>query len=86
VGMGAGFWTNLGDSKGSRFRTGLGMPHDAFYASGTFGQYVIIVPSERLVIVRFGISGNQYDIGGVSRLVADVIAATGNKGRVAARN
>jgi CubicO group peptidase (beta-lactamase class C family) len=86
VGIGAGFWTNLGDSKGSRFRTSLGMPHDAFYASGTFGQYVIIVPSERLVIARFGISGNQYDIAGVSRLVADVIAATGGKGHVAAGN
>jgi hypothetical protein len=45
VGMGAGFWTNLGDSKGSRYRTGLGMPRDAFYASGVMGQYVIIVPS-----------------------------------------
>jgi CubicO group peptidase (beta-lactamase class C family) len=78
-GLGAGFWTNLGDSKGSRFRTSLGMPRDAFYASGTFGQYVIIVPSERLVVARFGISGNQYDIAGVSRLVADVIAATGGK-------
>jgi CubicO group peptidase (beta-lactamase class C family) len=83
VGMGAGFWTNLGDSKGSRYRTSLGMPRDAFYASGVLGQYVIIVPSERLVIARFGISGNQYDIAGVSRLVADVIAATGNKGHVA---
>jgi CubicO group peptidase (beta-lactamase class C family) len=62
------------------------MPHDAFYASGTFGQYIIVVPSERLVIVRFGISGNRYDIEGVSRLVADVIAATGNTGRVAAGN
>jgi CubicO group peptidase (beta-lactamase class C family) len=86
AGMGAGFWTNLGDSKGSRFRTGLGMPRDAFYASGVLGQYVIIVPSERLVIARFGISGNQYDIEGVSRLVTDVIAATGNRGRVAAGN
>ena len=76
AGMGAGFWTNLGDSKGSRYRTSLGMPRDAFYASGVLGQYVIIVPSERLVIARFGISGNQYDIVGVSRLVADVIAAT----------
>jgi len=85
-GLGAGFWTNLGDSKGSRFRTSLGMPRDAFYASGTFGQYVIIVPSERLVVARFGISGNQYDIAGVSRLVADVIAATGGKGHVAAGN
>ncbi len=87
AGLGAGFWTNLGDSKGSRYRTSyrtsLGMPRDAYYASGVLGQYVIIVPSERLVIARFGISGNQYDIAGVSRLVADVIAATGDKGRVA---
>lgn len=79
VGMGAGFWTNHGDSKGSRYRTALGMPRDAFYASGVMGQYVIIVPSERLVIARFGISGNQYDIEAVSRLVADVIAATGRR-------
>jgi CubicO group peptidase (beta-lactamase class C family) len=78
VGMGAGFWTNLGDSKGSRFRTGLGMPRDAFYASGTLGQYVIIVPSHRLVVARFGIAANRYDIEGVSRLVADVIAALGD--------
>jgi CubicO group peptidase (beta-lactamase class C family) len=76
VGIGAGFWTNRGDSKGSQFRTSLGMPHDAFYASGTFGQYVIIIPSERLVVVRLGTSGNRYDIEGVSHLVADVIAAT----------
>lgn len=86
VGIGAGFWTNRGDSKGSRFRTSLGMPADAFYASGTFGQYVIIVPSERLVVVRLGTSGNQYEIASVSRLVADVIAATGGKGHVAAGN
>ena len=83
AGTGAGFWTNRGDSKGSRYRTSLGMPRDAFYASGVLGQYVIIVPSERLVVARFGISGNQYDIAGVSRLVADVVAATGDKGRVA---
>lgn len=79
VGMGAGFWTNLGDSKGSRYRTGLGMPRDTFYASGVMGQYVVVVPSEQLVIVRLGIAGNQYDISGVSRLVADVIMATGGK-------
>jgi CubicO group peptidase (beta-lactamase class C family) len=86
VGMGAGFWTNRGDSKGSRYRTALGMPGDAFYASGVLGQYVIIVPSQRLVIARFGISGNQYDIAGVSRLVADVIAATASKRHDAAAN
>jgi CubicO group peptidase (beta-lactamase class C family) len=86
VGYGAGFWTNRGDSYGAKYRTGRGWPAESFYASGTFGQYVIIVPSERLVIARLGTSGNRYDIEGVSRLVADVIAATGGKGRVAAGN
>jgi CubicO group peptidase (beta-lactamase class C family) len=86
VGMGAGFWTNRGDSKGARFRTSLGMPAEAFYASGVLGQYVVVLPSQRLVIARFGISGNQYDIAGVSRLVADVIAATGGPKNLAAGN
>jgi CubicO group peptidase (beta-lactamase class C family) len=76
VGIGAGFWTNRGDSFGAKFRTARGWPADSFYASGTFGQYVIVLPSQRLVIVRFGIAGDRGDIAGVSRLVADVIAAT----------
>jgi CubicO group peptidase (beta-lactamase class C family) len=86
VGYGAGFWTNRGDSYGAKYRTGLGWPAESFFASGTFGQYVIIIPSERLVIARFGTSANRYDIEGVSRLVAEVIAATGGKGHVAAGN
>jgi len=86
VGYGAGFWTNRGDSYGAKYRTGLGWPAESFFASGTFGQYVIIIPSERLVIARFGTSANRYDIEGVSRLVTDVIAATDGKGHVAAGN
>jgi CubicO group peptidase (beta-lactamase class C family) len=58
VGYGAGFWTNLGDSFGASYRNQRGWPHDAFFAKGTIGQYVIIVPSERLVIVRLGRSPN----------------------------
>ncbi|TDN01956.1 serine hydrolase, partial [Lactobacillus crispatus] len=49
VGYGAGFWTNLGDSYGAGIRTSLGMPRDAFIAKGSFGKWVIIIPSERLV-------------------------------------
>ncbi|MBC7578337.1 MAG: serine hydrolase [Tardiphaga sp.] len=76
VGIGAGFWTNRGASFGATFRRSRGWPADSFYASGTFGQYVVVLPSQRLVIVRFGISGDRGDIEGVSRLVAEVIAAT----------
>jgi CubicO group peptidase (beta-lactamase class C family) len=87
VGMGAGFWTNLGDSFGATYRTERGWPRDAFFAKGTIGQYVIIVPSERLVIVRLGRSPNwPPEADGVFDLVRDVVAATGSKGRLAGAN
>jgi CubicO group peptidase (beta-lactamase class C family) len=54
VGYGAGFWTNLGGSRGANHRFSEGWPRDAFMAKGTIGQYVIIIPSQRLVIARFG--------------------------------
>jgi CubicO group peptidase (beta-lactamase class C family) len=77
VGYGAGFWTNLGDSKGASYRIAQGWPRDAFLAKGSIGQYVIVIPSERLVIARFGRTANwPLDADGVSRLVADVVAAT----------
>jgi CubicO group peptidase (beta-lactamase class C family) len=87
VGYGAGFWTNLGDSFGAAYRVEHGWPRDAFFAKGTIGQYVIIIPSERLVIVRLGRSSNwPPEADGVFELVRDVIAATGNKAKLAGRN
>ena len=86
VGIGAGFWTNRGDSFGANYRAARGMPRDAFFAKGTIGQYVIIVPSERLVIVRLGRSPNwPAEADGVFQLVSDVIAATGGKATLAGR-
>ena len=77
VGYGAGFWTNRGASLGATYRIEHGWPRDAFLAKGTLGQYVIVIPSERLVIVRLGISPNSpLGADGVSRLVGDVVAAT----------
>ncbi|HTO61137.1 MAG TPA: serine hydrolase [Bradyrhizobium sp.] len=77
VGYGAGFWTNLGDSMGANYRIAQGWPRDAFFAKGSIGQYVIVIPSQRLVIARFGRTANwPLDADGVSRLVADVVAAT----------
>ena len=65
----AGFW--LG-STGWRERCGI--PRDAFHASGLLGQRIMVIPSERLVIARFGNAhGPGYDIQGFGRLVSDVI-------------
>jgi CubicO group peptidase (beta-lactamase class C family) len=75
-GYGAGFWTNRGTTGGAAKRIGLGMPPDAFMARGTQGQYIVIAPSARLVVVRLGIAHDRYeDIDGVAQLVADAIAA-----------
>ena len=75
-GYGAGFWTNRGTTGGAAKRIGLGMPPDSFMARGSQGQYIVIVPSARLVVVRLGMAHDRYeDIDGVARLVADAIAA-----------
>ena len=76
VGYGAGWWINQGDSPGARFRREHGMPDDAFMAQGIYGQTVVVVPSQRLVIARFGAT---YDLRmamiDVCRLTSDTIAA-----------
>jgi CubicO group peptidase (beta-lactamase class C family) len=76
VGIGAGLWTNQGDSEGARKRIAFGMPADAIHARGQFGQYVVIIPSQRMVVVRLGTASSGGDPEGVSQLVAAVIAAT----------
>lgn len=77
AGYGAGFWTNLvNDSRVPVWDAPWGMPQlpkDMFYARGAFGQYVVIVPSEHLVVVRLGISIYYGDDTG--NVVAAVIAA-----------
>jgi CubicO group peptidase (beta-lactamase class C family) len=79
TGYGAGFWLNTTDApvpeKGFPF--GMpGAPRDAYFARGYMGQYIAIVPSADLVVVRMGFShGNAGDIAGTGRLVRDVVAA-----------
>lgn len=74
---GAGFWTNRSEHENAKMRVRLGIPRDAFFASGDLGQRVVILPSHNLVIVRLGDSVDPTgDIRGLGRLVSEVIAAT----------
>ena len=78
-GYGAGFFTNLADGDVPGWGVPWGMAHaprDTFFARGFTGQYVVIVPSCELVVVRLGpsqVAGD--DIAQVDQLVGDVIAA-----------
>jgi CubicO group peptidase (beta-lactamase class C family) len=74
---GAGFWTNPSEHQHAKGRVRLGIPRDAFFASGDLGQRIVIMPSQRLVIVRLGDSVDPTgDIRGLGRLVKEVIDAT----------
>jgi CubicO group peptidase (beta-lactamase class C family) len=74
---GAGFWTNRSEHPDAKGRVRLGIPRDAFFASGDLGQRIVIIPSQHLVIVRLGDSVDPTgDIRGLGRLVKEVIAAT----------
>ncbi|NID05723.1 serine hydrolase [Luteibacter jiangsuensis] len=74
---GAGFWTNDGPSRPAKWRVKVGFPKDGFYASGTLGQRIYIVPSQNLVIVRFGYSAPpDYGIEDDLALIKASIAAT----------
>jgi CubicO group peptidase (beta-lactamase class C family) len=77
TGYGAGFWTNLvNEGSVPVWDAPWGMPKlpkDMYYGRGALGQYLVIVPSEHLVVVRMGIS---IDYGtGTEDMVAAIIAA-----------
>ncbi len=69
-GDGAGWWT-FKRPEGNAFE---GIPDDAFAARGNRGQYVVVVPSRDVVIVRRGEDpvGSRFDIAAFTR---DVLTA-----------
>lgn len=73
---GAGFWTNRSEHPNAKARARLGIPRDAFFASGDLGQRIVVMPTQRLVVVRLGDSVDPSgDMRGLARLVKEVIAA-----------
>ena len=76
IGYGAGFWTNRGSGYGARYRIAAGIPADTLMARGSYGQYVLIIPSQELVIVRLGPAWTpRDDMDTVARLTREAIAA-----------
>jgi CubicO group peptidase (beta-lactamase class C family) len=69
---GAGFWTNRDAHGNGAVRIKAGMPEDAFYGSGNLGQRVVIIPSEKLVIVRLGLThASGFDMRGLLQLIRE---------------
>ena len=63
---GANFWTNGCNPSEDDVRPYPSLPPDAFFALGVFGQYIVIIPSHKIVIVRLGfdepLPRNDWDL------------------------
>jgi CubicO group peptidase (beta-lactamase class C family) len=66
---GAGWWVSPseGDGKPYPWRVDTGSPRDAFSAEGFEGQYIFIVPSKDLIVVRLGYTNEKQLRTGESR-------------------
>ncbi|MEO0469972.1 MAG: serine hydrolase [Bacteroidota bacterium] len=58
---GAHFWLNAGLNEMGDERRFPDAPQDVFFPSGFEGQYVFIIPSKRLVVVRLGFTPGRGD-------------------------
>ena len=53
---GAHWWLNAGAKDHPEKSYHPGLPHDEFVAEGFEDQYIFIIPSQKLVVVRLGVS------------------------------
>ena len=74
---GAHWWLNAGDPSDPARRAWPSLPADTYAAEGHSGQYVVVVPSAKLVVVRLGLSEPDDGRDGTEELVADLIRALG---------
>jgi len=76
---GAHWWLNAGDPEAPESRQWPTLPTDAYAARGYGGQWVLVIPSRELVIVRLGMAFPDDGEDGTVELagaVLDAIAAT----------
>ncbi len=70
---GAQFWLNAGEPRNTKNRPFPDVPEDMFYMAGYEGQYVFIIPSQNLIVVRLGLTtANEPDY---NRLLKNLIAS-----------
>lgn len=86
---GAGWWLNRRNGGPPRHSHDMPLlpsaPADTFYGLGNLGQYLLVVPSIELVIVRLGAAHTpDFDSAATDRLVGAVISALGQTGRAVA--
>jgi CubicO group peptidase (beta-lactamase class C family) len=74
---GAHWWLNAGDPENASDRPWPDLPPDAFAASGFEGQYVLVVPSRQLVLVRLGLSRPESAFS-LNDFAAAVLSAIGD--------
>ncbi|MCP4604201.1 MAG: serine hydrolase [Proteobacteria bacterium] len=81
---GAQFWLNLGDPDDLAERKWPRLPKDVFSAVGHHGQYVMMVPSKKLIVVRLGVTfdgtaaGKKLRQDDIQYLVKSIISALPN--------
>jgi CubicO group peptidase (beta-lactamase class C family) len=58
---GAQWWLNVGSEINPALRKYPELPTDAYWADGFEEQYVMVIPSKKLVIARLGVSHHGFD-------------------------
>lgn len=71
---GAQWWLNAGSPDNPENKLFPKLPNDAFYAGGFEGQWVLVIPSEELVIVRLGYTpGEEFRMEDFADSVIEVL-------------